>query len=139
VRRAESAGMERLQAFHHVALTVRHLDTSVAWYRDVLGFEEAFREDGDERKASVMRFRSGGYSVGLVEHVRSGSDGFDPTRVGLDHLAFVVSSLDELERWVEHLTSAGVVHSGIVEVPPGAIVNLSDPDGTALALFWDRD
>ena len=29
-------------------------------------------------------------------------------------------------------------HSGAVEVPPGAILNFEDPDGIALALFWDR-
>jgi glyoxylase I family protein len=130
--------MDRLQSFHHVALTVHDLETSATWYRDVLGFEEAFREDGDERKASVMRFDAGGFSVGLVEHARSGPDRFDPTIVGLDHLAFVVESLAALERWAERLTAAGVAHSGIVEIPPGAILNFSDPDGIALALFWER-
>jgi hypothetical protein len=32
-----------------------------------------------------------------------------------------------------------VVHSPIIDVGPVAILNLKDPDGIALSLFWDRD
>lgn len=89
-----------------------------------------------------MRFPAGGYSVGLVEHGRAGDDGgvdaFDPRRVGLDHLAFTVATSDELEAWVARLDEHGIDHSGIVEIPPGAILNFKDPDGVSLALFWDR-
>lgn len=31
----------------------------------------------------------------------------------------------------------GVGHGGVVELPIGAILNFEDPDGIALALFWD--
>jgi catechol-2,3-dioxygenase len=86
-----------------------------------------------------VRFAGGGYSVGLVQHGAPGEGvAFDPTRIGLDHLAFVVASLDELERWAHRLEQAGVTHSGVIEIPPGAILNLVDPAGIALALFWDR-
>jgi len=129
--------MTILIGIHHVALTVGSRDESAAWYASTLGFEELFREDGDDRKACVMRFPGGGYSVGLVEHA-SPPEAFDPRRLGLDHLAFTVASRNELERWAAELTRAGVDHTGIVEVPPGAILNFRDPNGIALALFWDR-
>jgi hypothetical protein len=32
----------------------------------------------------------------------------------------------------------GIEHSGVIEIPPGAILNFRDPDGVALALFWER-
>ena len=130
--------MVELGGFHHVALTVRDLEVSASWYRDLLGFEELFREDGPGRRACVMRFAGGGYSVGLVEHPTSRSDAFDPSRPGLDHLAFSVGRRDELDSWAVRLTEAGVDHSGVAEIPPGAILNFKDPDGVALALFWDR-
>lgn len=130
--------MTTVVGIHHVALTVGSRDESAAWYASTLGFEELFREEADDRKACVMRFPNGGYSVGLVEHVPAQQDSFDPRRQGLDHVAFTVPSREELEQWATDLTLAGVDHSGIVEVPPGAILNFKDPNGIALALFWDR-
>jgi glyoxylase I family protein len=50
-------------------------------------------------------------------------------------MAFTVASRKELEHWATELTLAGVEHSGIVEIPPGAILNFKDPNGIALALF----
>jgi catechol 2,3-dioxygenase-like lactoylglutathione lyase family enzyme len=127
-----------LAALHHASLTVRDLDVSLRWYSDVLGFVELFREESDDRRAAVLGFAGGGYSVGLVEHVPSSGDGFDHRVVGLDHLAFTVGSEEGLRRWVERLDAAGVEHSGPIAIPAGAILNLRDPDGIALALFWDR-
>lgn len=130
--------MTQLGAFHHVSLSVSDRDASAGWYASVLGFDELFREEGTERRACVMRFPGGGYSVGLTEHLGEDHDGFDARRTGLDHLAFTVGSEAELDAWAERLTANGVEHSGPVAIPPGAILNFRDPDGIALALFWDR-
>ncbi len=129
--------MADLRSFHHVSLSVRDLDASVGWYESVLGFEVLFREEGDERRAAVMSFAGGGYSVGLTEHHGRGAT-FDPTVMGLDHLAFSVDSADELRAWDRRLRDAGVETSGVIDIAPGAILNFKDADGIALALFWDR-
>jgi len=76
--------------------------------------------------------------VGLVEHRPGGSEAFDPTTLGLDHVAFTIRSRDELEEWSAQLSASGIEHSGVIDVPPGAIPNFKDPDGIALALTWDR-
>ena len=129
---------DALGAFHHVALTVSDRDAAAAWYAEVLGFQELFREEGEQRRACVMRFTPGGHSVGLVEH--AGNDAaFDATRTGLDHLAFSVATREQLDEWSARLDAAGVEHSGVIDIPPGAILNFRDPDGIALALFWDRE
>jgi glyoxylase I family protein len=127
-----------LGQFHHVALTVSDLASSAEWYGRVLGMEQSFREETSTRKAAVFRFAAGGWSVGLVEHVGSAVGRFDPTVTGLDHLAFAVPTAAELRDWAARLDTHGVEHSGPIPVPPGEILNFEDPDGIALALFWDR-
>jgi glyoxylase I family protein len=63
---------------------------------------------------------------------------FSPSRTGLDHVAFTAATRADLDAGIARLDELGVVHSGAIDVPPGTIVNFSDPDGIALALFWDR-
>jgi glyoxylase I family protein len=130
--------MSELSAFHHVSLSVRSCDASAEWYRTVLGFEERFREEHPERRACVMGFAGAGFSVAVVEHLPVREEDFDPTRRGLDHLAFSVSSSEEMAGWATRLDDAGVIHSGVIDIPPGAILNFKDPDGIALSLFWER-
>ena len=130
--------MTNLASFHHVSLTVTDLDRSANWYSTVLGMQEVFREDSPTRKAAVFRFPAGGWSVGLVNHVDAGGTRFDPGITGLDHLAFAVETSEELREWSARLETHGVEHSGPIPVPPGEILNLKDPDGIALAFFWDR-
>ena len=130
--------MNDLLGFHHVAVTISDLDASVAWYGEVLGFEELFREEAQDRRASVMTFPDGTFGVGLVEYPTVPFEAFDPRHSGLDHLAFTVTSLEALEDWTAELGRVGVVHSGVIEIPSGAILNFKDPDGIALALFWER-
>jgi glyoxylase I family protein len=126
-----------LHGVHHVSLSVRDVDASCAGYEAVLGLHVLFRDESEERRAAVMRFPSGAYAVGLTEHRGNVAD-FDPRRTGLDHLAFTVASEDDLNAWARRLGDAGVDPSGVVSIPPGAILNFKDPDGIALALFWDR-
>lgn len=130
--------MPDLTGLHHVAITVTDLERSAAWYTDVLGLVELFREDGEERRAIVYRLPHGGIAVGLVWFAGT-SGSFDPRVVGLDHFSFSVGSREELDAWAAHLDAKGVEHSGVIEVPPGGILNCKDPDGIALAFFWDRD
>jgi glyoxylase I family protein len=130
--------VSEVDGLHHVSLSVRDVDASARWYARIFGFVELFREDGADRRAVVMGFAAGGYSVGLVEHRPAEGAGFDPRRLGLDHLAFTVASQEALDGWAVRLTEHAVEHSGVITVPPGAILNLKDPDGLAIALFWDR-
>lgn len=129
--------MPDLVGVHHVSLSVSDRDRSAAWYSEVFGFVELFREEGDTRRAAVMAFPGGGYSVGLTEHLPVDGAGFDPRRRGLDHLAFTVADRADLDGWARRLDEHGVEHSGVIEISVGAILNLRDPDGIALALFCD--
>ena len=127
-----------VSGFHHVSVTVSDLERSLTWYLRVLGLVEQFREDSPERRAAILRLPDGPGLIGLVEHVGSGGGSFDPAVIGLDHFAITIRSLEQMNEWAAHLDSEGVTHSGVIEVPPGAILNFKDPDGIAVALFWDR-
>jgi glyoxylase I family protein len=128
--------MAALAGLHHAALSVRDLDASIQWYGDVLGLEPTFRQDLDTRRVVVMRFPGLRQTLGLVQH--TGGEAFDPRNLGLDHVAFSVSSGEELEAWAGRLDERGVTHSGPTETPFGGMLNFADLDGIALALFWER-
>lgn len=129
--------MAALAGLHHAALSVKDLDASVEWYRDVLGLEETFRQELEGRRSVVMSFPGLRDTLGLVEHDRAG-EGFEPANLGLDHLAFRVSSGDELAVWAARLDGHGLAHSGAMETPFGGMLYFKDLDGIALALFWER-
>lgn len=130
--------MADLVGLHHAALSVTDLDRSVRWYQDVLGMDVAFMEDGDTRRAAVLRLPGTGSVLAIVQHRGSDQTAFSPQRVGLDHLAFTVADRDDLDAWAARLSAHDVACDAPVDVPPGAILNFKDPDGIALALFWDR-
>ncbi len=129
--------MATLNGLHHVALSVKDLDASAAWYRDLLGLEEDLRLESEERCSLVLRLPGTSQQVGLVEH-RSGGQGFAPQNLGLDHVAFAVASGEEMRAWAARLHERGVASSGVIETPFGAMLFFADPDGIALALFWVR-
>jgi len=129
--------MADLAGLHHVALSVKDLDRSATWYREVLGLVEELRLTSGDRRSVVLRLPGTTAQLGLVEHASSGA-GFDPRNLGLDHVAFAVGSGEELAAWADRLQEAGVSSSGVVEAPFGGMLHFADPDGIALALFWNR-
>lgn len=127
-----------LVGLHHAALTVTDVERSARWYHDVLGMEEVFSEEGETRRAVIMRIPGAGAVFGVVQHIGAEQPAFDPRRNGLDHLAFTLAHRADMEAWAARLSEHGVAYDGPFDVPPGAILNFKDPDGIALSLFWDR-
>ena len=121
-----------------MALTVRNLDESARWYCELFDLEEERREDSPNRRAVVLAAPGGAMHIGLVQHTGTPDHAFDPTVIGLDHAAWSVATRDDLHRWQELLEAKGIAHSSIVDLGVVAILNLKDPDGIALALFWDE-
>lgn len=129
-----------LAGIHHLALTVRDVDASAAWYERVLGFVRSGErnEDAGQRRRIFLSHDGIGSTLALSEHRSSRSNRFDELRVGLDHISFLVHDHADLERWHQHLRGCGVDCS-----PPtpsrgveGALVMVfRDPDNIQLELF----
>src|SRR3954449_2481120 len=89
--------MPALSTIRHIALTVTDLEASASWYQRVLDLHEVRREESPTRRAVLLSWTTVP-TVGLVQHDADESV-FDPTMVGLDHVAFTVASREELDDW----------------------------------------
>jgi catechol 2,3-dioxygenase-like lactoylglutathione lyase family enzyme len=123
----------------HIALTVRDLRRSAAWYRQVLGFNtvKEFTFEPDEPGIPRMLLLHSGsrFLVALCEHRDRSGDAFDPIRTGLDHLALEVAGRDELEAWTPHLEQLGVTYSPIKDLGHASYICVKDPDGIPIELW----
>ena len=132
--------MPRFNGIMHVELTVRDVDRSAIWYERVLGMPRLkehpeWATPGVPARIIHVLDPAGGFTFGLMQHERGDDGEFSEFRVGLDHLALAVESRDELEKWVEHLDTCGVPHSGLQDMPYGSVLVFRDPDNIQLELF----
>ena len=132
-----------LTRVHHLGLTVRDAEASARWYATVLGFErtgEYVAPDGSRRKMFVEH-PSLGVRIGLCQHSRASGATFDETNPGLDHLAFGVESIADLEAWAAQLREHGVTHSPITDANTMSgikVLVFRDPDNIQLELVASR-
>ena len=123
-------------ALNHVAVTVRDIDISGPWYRQLLGADPLTDEHDDAGYRHQVWFLGGGTLFGIHQHDRPAPDEkFSEHRVGLDHIAFGCADRTELEEWVTRLNELGIEHGGIVDASYGSGLSFRDPDGIALEFF----
>lgn len=132
--------MSELANVHHLALTVTDVDRSVPWYTRVLGLEELTRREDEATglRKVVLRAPSGGIAVVLVQHSDTERPGFDERHTGLDHVAFQLDSVDDLQKWERHLVEHGVTHTPAAPsrtMPGSLVVVFRDPDGIQLEVW----
>lgn len=127
-------------AISHVRLTVTDIATSRRFYDSVFGWPVLVElpEDADDATRERLSFLFGGviYNIGdnLIGLRPTGTGAFDEDRVGLDHLAFNLASLDDLEQAAAHLDSLGIAHEPIKDIGVSYILEFRDPDNIALEL-----
>ncbi|WP_225729983.1 MULTISPECIES: VOC family protein [unclassified Nocardia] len=129
-----------VESIAHVRLTVCDIGRSRAFYEKVFGWPVALEvpAGADEETKRRLGFLYGGviYRMehGLIGLRPVGTDRFDENRVGLDHLAFPLGSLAELEAAAAHLDACGVAHEEIKDIGVSYILEFRDPDNIALEL-----
>jgi catechol 2,3-dioxygenase len=119
----------------HVHLKVADLDRAVAFYRDVLGFEETQRF-GD----TAAFLGAGGYHhhIGLnTWHSKKGTPPPDG-HTGLYHSAFLYPDRKALGTVIRRVLEAGYNLDGAADHGVSEAVYLRDPDGNGVELYYDR-
>ena len=129
-------------SLHHIGISVANLDESIAWYRDMLGFEEVTRmEQGvTEDKMSIGHIRRGNCYIELFqvegskplpEYRRDPNADF--TVQGLKHFALQVS---DVHAALKELKAKGVeVAFGPIDTPGVNFVFIRDNSGNAFELI----
>ena len=122
----------------HAVLVVRDIDASVEFYTQVLGFKvsDVYPESMVPGRMVFMRFNNDHHGLGLVGQARDQSKHQE-----LHHMAFEVSTIDEVFRAREHLEKHGVEIDFEGRRRAGAQVSVEfrDPDGHSLEIFWGLD
>jgi catechol 2,3-dioxygenase len=119
----------------HVHLKVADLERSLAFYRDVLGFEVT------QRYGHQAAFLSaGGYHhhIGLNTWESEGGQPPPLGATGLYHVAILYPKRAELADAVRRLLKAKVPLEGASDHGVSKAIYLRDPDRNGVELYWDR-
>ena len=119
----------------HVHLKVADLERSLAFYRDVLGFEVTQRFGSQAVFLSTNGYH---HHLGLNTWESAGGPPAAPGTTGLYHVALLYPSRAELGDAVRRVLTAGVPLEGAADHGVSEAVYLKDPDGNGLELYWDR-
>jgi glyoxylase I family protein len=126
--------MPEIQGAGHVALTVTDVKQAAEFYGRL--FDAEIIMSGEDAAGPLTICASPVIMFGFRTHSGTRKDDrFDPSRVGLDHVGFHVTSREELDGWQQRLDEQGIVNSGIQQDQFGWHLNAKDPDNIALEFF----
>ncbi|MBF6607408.1 MAG: VOC family protein [Flavobacterium sp.] len=119
----------------HVHLKVADLDRSLAFYRDLLGFEVTMMYGSQAAFISA-----GGYHhhIGLNTWHSKGASPAPQSGVGLYHTAIVYPARKDLAVICERILKAAYPLTGASDHGVSEALYLDDPDGNGVELYWDR-
>ena len=119
----------------HVHLKVADLDRALAFWCDVLGFEEQARMG-----AQAAFISAGGYHhhIGLNTWESQGGTPPPPGHTGLYHVAVRFPDRKTLAEAVRRVVEAGVPLEGASDHGVSEAIYLRDPDGNGVELYRDR-
>jgi len=145
--------MQEITGFHHVGITVSSLERSLAFYRDLLGFEEVFSWNPQaeyigtlvgypevDLHVSILKFPNSPVRLELLEYQGVKGENIDPNNgnSGTVHIAFFVDNLDTV---YDRLEASGVLSVSRPVTPTigpnmgGRAVYMVDPDGVRVELI----
>ena len=128
----------KINKIGHVVLMVRDMQKSVEFYTQVLGFRisDVYPDAMMPGGMVFMRCSTDHHGVALV-----GGANAEDQNAELHHMAFEVSTLDEVLRAREHLRKHDVPidFQGRRRAGCQVAVEFRDPDGHRLEIYWGLD
>lgn len=126
--------------FGHIVLFVRDIHKSVDFYTKIVGLQVS---DWIEDQMVFLRCGEDHHDLGLAQIPRD-AEGYNNTfywhRAGLEHFAYQLGGLEEIEAAAKHLQANGVeIVRGIGKHGPGENLFLvfKDPDGNHVEFYAD--
>jgi len=119
----------------HVHLKVAELERSLAFYRDVLGFEVTQRYG-----SQAVFLAAGGYHhhIGLNTWESAGGQPPPSGATGLSHVAILHPTHAELADALRRVSQAGIPLEGASDHGVSEAIYLRDPDHNGVELYWDK-
>jgi catechol 2,3-dioxygenase len=118
----------------HVNIYVRNAERSRQWYEKVLGLHTYHAAPG--RAAFMSADLDQSHEVALME-LGENAPGPQRGQVGLNHMAWMVPSLDELSGMYRRLRDNGVKIDRIVDHGISLGIYFRDPDGNGLEVSYE--
>ena len=114
----------------HLVFRVRDMDRTTRFYTSLLG--DAYQGEG-------YAMYSVGHTLLFFTPSRGQTEPFDKEKIGLNHIALGVRSIDELRSVELQLNQAAIAHSGIKfwQDAMTRYIWLDDPDGIRVE-YWLR-
>ena len=119
----------------HVHLKVADLERSLAFWRDVLGFEVTQRMGQQAAFLSAGRYH---HHLGLNTWESAGGAPPAAGTTGLYHAAFLYPTRAALADALKRVHQAGIALDGAADHGVSEALYLRDPDGNGVELYWDR-
>lgn len=119
-----------ITSFDHVAITVKDIDASIAWYKSMLGFTVNRMWENPERGMRIAFLEAGGHAMlelfGFMDS-DTAKDGplLRQDETGIKHLSFFVEDLDAT---CQRLRAAGITFTTATSTR----AVFQDPDGIVL-------
>ncbi len=119
----------------HVHLKVADIDRSLAFYRDVLGFQITQRYGN-----SAAFLASGDYHHHIALNTWESKGGLPPPRgaTGLYHTAILYPTRALLADALRRVLQAGIPLDGASDHGVSEALYLRDPDENGVELYWDK-
>jgi len=114
-----------------VALTVRDIDRTAAFYETVIGLRPIAAEGG-------LRTLGAGGRVLLELRADPAAGPVNPREAGLFHTAFLLPSRADLGAWLVHVAGARVALQGASDHLVSEAIYLADPEGNGIEVYVDR-